>query len=165
MIRTDIIKGKPIYIYKGKTYLYKPEKTKIVKMLYDDTNSITQVYVKKVRVWYEVICCILLVLCAITSQYFKNDSVVVDCNPYAIYYNGSLYLNLYNESNTTVQCTLTQKGEEIWVDEVEPGGEVILIPMSLSHDKLELTVSYTFLGKTFQESSIITVDNKDESMR
>lgn len=160
-----VIKGTPIYIYRGTQYLDKPDKLIYHKMKYDEDENITYVYLKKKRYLTEVICSLIIALCVYVTVTDNTDSTVdVNYNNLIVYYNGSLYVNWHNPevNRDEVLFDLYDGNTCILSRTLYPGDTVVTVPLDDCADKYRLVISTVKYGKTITSEASITVMNKDD---
>lgn len=165
MRRTNIIRGKPIYIFKHRQYVYQPDKTVIKVMKHDEVENITFVYCIKPTLIPEFIMTIILIIFAVFNVLLNVNTEIVHYNNKAIYYDGLLYINMESESNNYYEICydlLDSDYNGITGGVLKPGDLVTTISIPEPMDYYVLTFSYDTLLGTKTKSVMITVLNKDE---
>lgn len=164
MTKVKIIKGTPVYLYRGTQYLEKPEKCKIKSMMYNEEENITYVKCSKPNYIYEILCALVIIGCVIFNNFIYEKPVLdFQYNSVVQYYNESLYLNLTNpESNEYPLHVEIRDGENV-VNSVsmQPGTSIITIGVEDVKDKYTLRVSCKYLFTEVYEDVTISVVRKD----
>lgn len=165
MTKVKIIKGTPVYLYKGTQYLEKPEKCNIKSMQYSEEDNITYVKCSKPNYIYEILCALIIIGCVLYNQ-FVYEKPVIDFkyNSVVQYYNNDLYLNLTNPSTNEYPLTVELMfGDElIQTMTMQPGSTIITLGIDdgvKDHYTLRVTCKY-LIFKT-QEEVNISVMRKD----
>lgn len=166
-MKTKIIRGRPVYIYKGSQWLEQPEKTIIKSMVYNQDENVTYVKVGKPSILVELIS-VLIILGCITINIVTNwgsDLLKVRFSSVPVYYNDNLYINLYVE-NSTHDVTYVIKSEDkiIHRDTLSKGDLVVTLPLDNYEEKLVLVLeTKNILGSTVSDEYKLTVVNKEIS--
>ena len=165
MKRTNIIRGKPIYIHKRRQYVYQPEKTIIRVMKHDAVENITFVYCVKPTLIPEFIMTIILVVFAVFNILLNVNTEIIHYNKEAIYHDGLLYLNIKSESNNYYEIgydLLDSSGNGVIGGILEPGDLVTTVAISSPESSYTLMFSYETLLGLKKKTVNVTVMNKDE---
>lgn len=165
MKATKVIKGTPIYVYRGTQYLDKPNKLIYRKMQYDEKENITYVYLKKKRYLVEVICSMIIMLCVyMTITDTTNNIIDINYNNLIVYYDSSLYVNWNNPVTNKDDVTFDLYDGDVCIlsRTLCPGDTVITVPLDSCNDKYKLIISVNKYGKTVSSTATITVMNKDD---
>lgn len=163
MNKTKIVRGKPLYMYEDATYLEMPKGVFISKMCYDNKANITYVYCKKNRLIFEIICInIIVLLIAFNWIYVFNQKVRFRYNSIVTHYDGVLYLNLLNESNSYVPISYNVRdtsGVSICSGVLNKGESLISVETDNQDTDYTIYVTYEILGKEHTETYNIKVAN------
>lgn len=155
-----VIRGKPIYVYKGTQYFEMPEKTVVKRVDYDAESNRSIVYCKKERFIIETLSLMVVVACVIINRvYIHHTEYTIRFNSTSYYYNEKLYLNLYNDEENPFSITVTviSDDEEIYTGDLSPGEYLISIPCSGYISKCTLIVSYETLSGAHEEIADIRI--------
>lgn len=158
MKKVNVIKGKPIYVLKGSQYVDKPDKTRVVKMLYSEDEGITYIHLKKIRHLYEIVCFAILILIVVYNRVVThNANVVVRYNSLVNYYDGYLYLNLHAEEDNYTSVFV--KIDNVIDDIMYPGDSIIRVPVDNPMDFYTIHFSYdTLLRQINFDVNVSVVD-------
>ena len=165
MVKTKIIKGRPIYVYRRRNYMDKPDKAIVSKMKYDEVENVTKIYCKKPKVIIEFLCTLIILLCVyLNLMYINNSEIVVHYNNIATYYNGKLYLNLYSEEDNIRQVHYSVKDDSKVIAKgvLMPGDVLISVPIKEVSDTYEITFEYYGLLKTITKKESINVIDRSK---
>lgn len=165
MVKTKIIKGRPIYVYRKRNYMDKPDNTVVSKMMYDEVENITRIYCKKPKAIIEFICALIILLCVyLNLMYINNSEIIVHYNNIATYYNGKLYLNLYSEECNIRQVHYSVKDDSKVIVEgvLMPGDVLISIPIKEVSDAYEIIFEYYGLLKVITKNESINVIDRSK---
>ncbi len=162
MKKIKVMRGHPVYVYKGTNYIDKPDKVVISKMLFDEENNITYVYCSKPRKLVEIACSIIMILCVCLNVFgIHRSEVIVRYNSVSTYYNDLLYLNLVNDESSVVPIRYDLLDGEVVVCSgvIKPGDIVISTPVGNIKDTYTLRISYTmFITEHVEDVRISVVD-------
>lgn len=165
MKTTNVIRGKPIYMYRGKQYVYPPDKTFIKKLKYDEESGTTYVYMFKPTLIPEfLLVWIMISLVMVNILMIHVDSEKIYYNDYTVYYNGLLYLNLTSDSENNYEMDyslLDSSSNVIAGGRIKPGESVITIPVSNPQDSYTILLRYHTLLSDKKKQFDIAVVNKD----
>lgn len=163
MKKVDVIKGKPIYVYKRSNYMEQPENTNITKMLYEDITNTTYVYCKNKKQVLTKVCSVIIILCVLLNVFYLHDySIDVKYNSACNYYNGYLYVNFVNDSSVSVAYQLLDNGDVIAGDTLPEHSTLIYIPMDSVSSKY--TVRFTYKVLFMEHSEDVTISVIDRSV-
>lgn len=165
MKTTRVVKGKPLYLYRRRQYIYQPEKTYTSIMRYDEESNTTYIYCYKTTIIPEVVLVSILVsLVFINLFILHGEKVSIYYNNYTTYYNGTLYINLTSDAknNYEVNYDLIDSGGNIVAGgNLSPGDSVITIPVYEPDTEYIIRLHYKTLLTERESSLKIYVDNKD----
>lgn len=164
MKRTSFIKGKPMYIYKRRRYVYQPEKTTVRVMKYDEEDNTTYVYCVKTTLIPEFIITSMLVLLTIFNLLLNMRPEVIYYNTEVIYHNELLYLNLKSEDTNSylINYSLYDLNKNAVSGGIlYPGDLVTTIKMKEPEEYYILNFKYNTLLGEKNKTVYITVLNKD----
>ena len=163
-MKVKIIKGTPIYLYKGTQYLEKPNKCKIVSMDYNADENITYVKCTKNNYIYECVCiAIILALVFYNNFIYQKPTINFQYNSVVQYYDGDLYLNLRSDSSNKCNILVKVKynDEIVSTMTIAPGTTIVTAGVEDAKDHYILEVSCKYLLRTVVEEVPITVVRKD----
>lgn len=155
-----IIRGKPIYLYKHSQYLEMPEKCIIKKVVYDESTNKSTVYCGKPSIALEVVLSLIIVLCVFVNVAYLHDlKYVVKYSSLATYYNGELFVNVYNDDSNTGIIDVSIQCDGVTVHEctLNPGEYLISVPVEAVNSEYSMVISYHTFTKTISEEVPITV--------
>lgn len=161
-MRDKVIRGKPIYVYKGSLYLEQPEGT-IIKKSEKESNGLTYCYCKKRTFVTEILCTIIiLILCYVNISYIHTSKIVFKYNNITNYYDGKLYINinLNKDSPVDIEYIIKDNGIEIYKGNLQVGETCIAVEVDKPSNECYLLIQYTILNKTFMESYKLNVIDK-----
>lgn len=159
-----VIKGKPIYIYRGTQYLEMPEKVIIRKVVYDDETNKSYVYCRRLSKLVEVLSLMVILSCVVFNRFYLHKlNYEIKYNSVCYYYNGYLYLNIHNvESNSfDIQVSIFDLAEEVYTSSLSPGAYLIRIPLDNVSDSYKITFVYDTTFKTEASDVTVRVVNKE----
>lgn len=132
MKNSKIVRGHPTYIYRRSQYIEMPEGCIIKKVKYDTETNRSIVICGKPSIIVELLCSAIMLLCVSLSMYFNTaNNYLVRYNSLANYYNGMLYLNLYNDNSNSSDVDISVLDGDLLVSKVtlSPGEYCISIPI------------------------------------
>lgn len=141
--RVKIIKGTPIYVYRGKQLLEKDPKLIYRKMLYDESKNITYVYLGHKQYKIEFLAMLIIILCVFINVIaLPKFSIKCNYNSIVDYYDGKLFLNWNNPNdNISLQFTLYDGDEVIYEELIPPHSSRTYIQLNTIADKYECEIS------------------------
>ena len=148
MKSSKVIRGKPSYYYRGMRYLEMPEKTVIKKVVYNEDENKSYVYCKKPSSFLEVFCILIVVACVLVNRlYLHHQSNEIRYNSVSYYYDGYLYLNIYNEDGNRMSVNVSVLDEDVLIYEKElnPGEYLIRIPVEEIKQSYSIEFGYDTL--------------------
>lgn len=164
MQKTKVIRGNPIYVYRGTNYIEKPSRTVIRSMMYDDSRNVTYVHCRKPGKKIEFICTLLLIACVVFNVlYLHRTEVTVRYNSIVTYYNDELYLNLVNDNTSPVEVNfmLLDDGSVVASGILSPGDTLISVPVQSIKDTYTLRFTYKiFMSNHIDDVSIHVIDRR-----
>lgn len=163
MEKVKLIRGRPIYLYKGSQYIEKPEKTIVRKMRYSKDDGITYIYLKRVSHLYEILSILILIGLVLYNQTITHGlQMAVRYNSLVNYYHGMLQVNIHAEVTNPIEIRYT-------IDEysgvLQPGESLISLYIDNPKNRYTVIFSYdTLLGeRSFDvEFTVINRDLKGE---
>lgn len=150
MKRVKSIYGKVMYMYRGRYMLDKPDEFMVKKMMYDEEEKKTYVYLKKKTYFIDILCILILIgLVGIKiSDFHYMNKINYDETPIA--YHGNLYLNVHNDVNSyyDINVSLMDRTKQvISSNNLSPNGNWIIWKYSDVEDLYYLEFTYdTYLG-------------------
>lgn len=165
--RVNIIQGKPIYIYKGKQYIDKPEKTVIRKMYWNKDVNVTFVKCVKKSKKFEAMCVLVILTCTALSLFtptsgreFLYYSRVVD------YYDGNYYMNVENSEASLygITCVVLSGDEEISRSYLMPGEKWVTAKGKYFGRDIKLYLEYDYPILKRYDVLNVSVVNRDGSL-
>lgn len=164
-MRTNkVVRGKPLYIYRGSQYLEMPDKCVVKWVDYDEKTGKSLVYCRKPSKAIELICSLVMITCVLANVLFiKNMVLGVRYNSLSVYYDGALFVNVLNDEDNkaTLEVQLLDGSSLIYECELEPGEYLISVPIENVSDSYILVLSYSLLGNVVTERYPITVQRRD----
>lgn len=165
-MKTKIIRGRPVYIYKRSQWLEQPEKTIIKSMNYKPEENITYVKVGKPSIIIELISFIIIFTCIAINIMtgWGTNLLKVRFSSVPVYYNDNLYINIYVEKSMH-DVTYTIKSDEddvIITDTISEGDSVITVPLDKYKEKLTLILETDNIlgGKVTDEYKLTIIDKE-----
>lgn len=160
-VRTKFAKGTILYNYRGRSYLEMVDGTYIDKMLYDEENNVTNIYLKKNYFLLETFLSLLIILILIlmwSGYYVGKQTVYYSSTIYC--YNKQLYLNIENSKDAYVpiECELVIGGNVYESKSLMPGEQWIVCPYNgekLDKVILRVTFDYPLFKKVIEEDCFI----------
>ena len=145
-MKTNVIKGTPIYVLRKSNYLEKPSNCKIKRMVYSEDENITYVYMKKNSIFVDLLLFAILVAITVFNIHLESsrDTVSIRYNNLCTYHNDMLYLNLMLDKPTTYSITfrILNNDAEVYSGILEYGDTVTSLTLpSLVGDKCNLIIS------------------------
>lgn len=166
MIKTKVIKGKPIYILKGSQYIDRPDNTNIKSMMYDEETNLTYVKLSKPNIIMEVLCSIIILFCVLSNIFFvHNSSVNIRYNNIVTYYDNKLYLNLKNEEDSLYKVSYKLVDEGVIINEgyMKPGDSVVSIDIENIKESYKIIFEFNTLTEhKIQEEKIMVLNKSIE---
>ena len=164
MTRVKIIKGTPIYLYKGTQYLEKPEKCNTKRMLYDENENITYIKCVKQNYVYELLCCIIILGCVIFNNFIYEKPVIdFKYNSIVQYYDDKLFLNLTNPDTNEIPITveLVDNNDVVNKFTLNPGFSIVSVSIDNPKDNYVLRLSCKYMFFNITDEVNISVVRKD----
>lgn len=165
MSKNKIIRGKPIYVFRGSQYLEMPGKTFIKSIDYDERSNKSTVYCKRRHYVTEVICLLIALCCAVINVfYIHNVEYEIRYNSSCTYYNGYLYLNVYNDEQNPFDLSVSvlDGDVEIYEDTLSPGAVLIMVAVDDVKERYVLLFKYKTALSTRTEKVQINVIRKED---
>lgn len=160
-VRTESIKGAPIYLFQGTQYVVKPEGTIIKSMKYDEDENITYVKCKKPSILGDLLCLIVIIMCMLVNWYCLTQyQLSVDYNSICTYFDGRLYVNLANNSTTSITYELVGTDGIVQHDVLKPGEKVYIVGVENVESEYELVFRSMMLFIVYEESVTIHVTDR-----
>ncbi len=159
MKSTTIIRGRPIYLYKGSQYLEMPSKCYVRKVVYDEESNTSKVYCKKYSHAAEIICGVVIISCVLLNiLVLHHFAYNIRYTNLATYYNGELFINVYNDNPVPISISLTIDDTEVYEQVVRPYDYVIAVPVEDVNGKINLTFTvHRFLNSVSDEVTITAI--------
>lgn len=164
-MKEQIIRGRPLYLYKGRQYLDMPPGCVIKRIEYEDNSNKCLVYCKKPAIIVELLCLCIIIGCVIVNiLYLHHAEYNVYYNSLTIHYDDKLYLNLHNDENNLSSVTVDLVGGNEVINSfvLNPGDTLVSIPMP-SKDVLteyELVITYNSILVPIARTVTVTVLKK-----
>lgn len=165
MNNNKVIRGKPEYIYRKSIYLEMPPKTVIKRVVYDKDTNISTVYCKKPSLILECVCAVIILLCVCMNQlYLHHATNSIMYNSTSYYYDGGLYLNIYNDDKNNFDLGISLYDNDVCVysDTLSPGQYLIRIDVDEFKPRYTLEFSYRTIIREHKDSVQIMVIRKGE---
>lgn len=164
-MKTKIIKGRPVYLYRGSQWLEQPEKTIIKSMRYSKEENVTYVKVGHPTIITEVLCILIIAGCIAVNIFtdWGTNLLLVRFNSAPVYYNNNVYINLYNEKSTDTVKYILKTDDSILAEGTLNVGEYkIAIPCEEYVEKCTLVLETKNVFKqTVEDEYKLTVVNKE----
>lgn len=124
MNKTKVVKGTPLYKYKGGYVMNPPKGTYIKVMYYDSTRNVTEIILKKHTLVTEIVCCLVIIMLVVVRFLDLKSIGTIYYDNTPLYNNGILYINVesdaYNFYNMKVGL-YTYNNKLIDERELKPG--------------------------------------------
>lgn len=146
-IKTKIIRGKPIYLYKGSQYIDQPPKTFLGKMYYNENENTTYIKCIKKSKTFESLCLLCILACTcVTAISPSGEKEMLYYTQIVDYYDGKYYLNIENfkYSKYPVICILLYKDTEISRRQLNPGDKWITAEAAYYDRDIKLFIEYEY---------------------
>lgn len=163
-MKVKIIKGTPIYLYKGTQYLEKPDKCKIKSMDYNADENITYVKCTKNNYIYEFICIVIILMLVFYNNFIYQKPIInFQYNSVVQYYKGDLYLNLRSDDTNKYDITVKLKHDDEVISTmiISPGNTIVTVGVEDVKEHYVLELSCKYLLREVNEEVPITVVKKD----
>ena len=164
-MKTKIIRGCPIYLFRNTQYIEQPKGTIIRSMDYDKENNITYVKCKRPLHLFEFV--VIMIMLLLTYYNISNNwgigSVSIKYNSLGYYYNNKIYINLYIEkSSYELEYKLYTEDSILAEGYMKEDEYLINVDSSKYIEKVFLDIIVkTPIGKTIKETYKINVINKE----
>lgn len=162
---TNVIRGKPVYVYKRRQYVYQPDKTFIRKMRYDSDSNTTYVYCNRITVVPELLLISMMVLLVLFNiLWLHNQSMLIKYNEYTTYFNGTLYINLTSDESNYYEVNynlIDPSGNSVAGGTLAPGDSVITLNIPNPEKEYIIRLRYKTLLTEREVPLKIIVVNKD----
>lgn len=161
MKNTTVIRGRPIYIYHGSQYLELPDKCVIRKVVYDAETNTSTVYCRSLNKFVEFACLCVIIACVFLNiMYLHELSYSINYSSLAMYYNGELFVNVYNDNDTPITCTLLKDDNPIYTTDIAPHDYLITVPIDDVNGNISLTFTINRFLRNISETVNITIVSK-----
>lgn len=164
MEKTKVIKGTPIYVYKGTLYAEPIKGLKYGKMLYNDKDNCTLVHMKRYSILLDVLCLTIILLCVLLNTLYIHK-YSIDCNYNSVvnYYDNHLYLNWNNPvtNKNKLKYELLYDDDVIYDCILNPGESIIRIPYNNPYDTYTCRISTKALGLNKEQVVDIKIINRE----
>ena len=167
MKRVKFVKGNVVYIYKRRRYLESPEKGYVSKILYNEENNTSYVYIRRYNPTIDVILSIAISIVFLLNfvGFRANENLLY--NTVISYYDNTIYLGIELEENSLFDCDVTLYCDDTKVDErlLHPGDIWISQEYYNSFNKCYITVEYLFpLFPQEETISLYLMEVEDETL-
>ena len=163
-MKTKVIRGTAIYMYRGSQYVEVPDNMYINKMVYIESENVTYCYMKKKSILLEILCSIVVICCIVTNiLVIKDNTETIYYSSVATYYNGNLYLNLKSKEGNMKTFNYSIVYDDVVVTQgvVLPGSSIITVAISEPKDYYDLVIEYKNGFLPVKRVMKLQVDNKD----
>lgn len=163
-MKTNVIKGRAVYYYRGSQYIDIPDNMYIKKMIYKEEDNATYCYLKKRGFLVELLCTAIMIGCVMFNNViYDNATQVLHYNSIVTYYDGKLYVNLKSEEGNIHSLDYKISTGETVIREgtLLPNNSLIYVEVENPSDYYELVITYKSGFLPITKSYKLTVDNKD----
>ena len=152
-----VIKGTPMYNFKGDTYFERPKGTRCVKMKYDPAENVTFITLKKNHYFLEVLAIIVAILTAVSVFVVKPKLFnEVQYSTPIEWYNGNLNVNLIMSEDNKLPVEYDINGT---TGILLAGEKLYSIPCEVQPDSVDINLKIGKYLFTFNHSETVPVYN------